>query len=60
MKPKKSHLNPFEEWTFDELVDYHAGAILKELIAGTLKSGVWIAMDQAIRWHREQMKKEKQ
>ncbi len=59
MKPTKSHLKPFDQWSFDELVDYHAGAILTELIAGKLKSGVWLAMDQAIRWHREQMKKEK-
>lgn len=41
-------MKPFEEWTFEELVDYCAGEILKGLIKGEFRDSVftsskWIA-----------------
>lgn len=51
---------PFKNWTFEELVNYCAGEILKELIAGRFKTGVFCALDLCARWNQEQeSKKEK-
>lgn len=38
---------------FDELVDWAAGHILKQLIAGKFRAGVIHAMDQSILWYKE-------
>lgn len=50
---------PFEKWTFDELVDYSAGEILKALIAGRFRTQVYLCLDMAIRWQRENLKETK-
>jgi hypothetical protein len=45
--------------TFDEFVDWAAGYILQELIAGRFRAGVRLVFDQAIRWRDEEEKREK-
>jgi hypothetical protein len=44
--------------TFKELVDFHAGQILQELIAGKLRMGVWAALEGALAWREERDKAE--
>lgn len=43
-------MKKFEKMTFEELVEYQAGKILKELLAGNFKQGVFNAMELAVRW----------
>lgn len=50
-------MKKFEDLTFRELVEAWEGEILQELIKGKFHSGVFGAMDAAIRWHVEQQKK---
>ncbi len=45
------------EWTFDELVDYAAGEILKGLIAGNFRTQVFSMLDLTCRWRVEMDKK---
>ena len=47
------------EMSWDELVDWAAGYLLQELIAGRFRSGVHMVIDQAVRWRDEQEKKSK-
>lgn len=47
-------MKTFEEMTFDELVEWAAGHILKELIKGNFHSGVWCVCDASTRWHMAQ------
>jgi hypothetical protein len=39
--------------TFDDLLDYAAGIVMKKLLAGEFRVGVYHAMDLAIRWTKE-------
>lgn len=36
--------------TFDKVVDYQAGELLKGLIAGEFRDAVWRALQHAISW----------
>lgn len=49
-------MKPFEQWTFDELVEYCEGDILKRLIKGEFHASIWSNLDLAIRWSKEQDK----
>lgn len=40
------------EFTFEELVDWAAGYLLQQLIAGKFRSGVWMICNQAILWSK--------
>ena len=42
-----------KEQTFDDFVDWAAGYILKELIAGRFCNSVFMVCDCAIRWRME-------
>jgi len=48
-----------EDMDFNQLVDWGAGVILQELIAGKLKSGVFLVLNTAINWRLIQDEKEK-
>lgn len=56
--PKKQET--YEDWDFTQLVDYAAGYILKELIAGKFRSSVYAMLDLAVRWRQAQVKKERE
>ena len=45
-----------KDMTFEELVNWAAGRILLDLIAGKFKDGVWVVCDAACKW-REASKK---
>jgi hypothetical protein len=45
--------------TFAEFVDWAAGYILQELLAGRFRPGVYMVIDQAIRWQNKELKNEK-
>ena len=49
-------MKDFEDYTYTELVDYLAGRILTELIAGNFRSGVVGAINAAFNWHDAQTK----
>ena len=51
MKPK---IKPFEQWTFQELVEYHQGRILLQLIAGRYEGAVFDAVESTVRWAQAQ------
>ena len=53
-------MKQFEDWTFDELVDYHTGKIHIDLFAGNYKIGVWSALSSAILWQQAQDSKHAQ
>lgn len=42
-------MKALKDWTFQELVDYQQGSILKHLLKGNFENGVWLACDHAIR-----------
>jgi hypothetical protein len=39
-----------DDRTFSELLDYHEGNILKHLLRGTLRDGVFLAIEDASKW----------
>jgi hypothetical protein len=39
-----------DDLSFDELVDWAAGHMLKELIAGNFRGGVWFALNVTSQW----------
>lgn len=47
----------FEDWTFQEVVEYYQGKILKELLAGNFETAVWSAVEGSMRWHKAQTEK---
>lgn len=46
------------EDTFENLVDFAAGEIMKGLIAGRFRADVWHMMNLAVRWKSVHDKKE--
>lgn len=54
--------DPFEKWSFQDLVDYNTGNILQGLIRGDLRDAVHSASNLAVRWRvaqDEEIEKEK-
>ncbi len=51
-------MKSFEDFTFDELVEYEQGQILQLLLKGEFPWAVRQACDQTIRWHTAQVEKE--
>lgn len=47
-------MKSIRDMTFEELVDWAAGYVLKGLIAGDFRSSVWFALNEAIIWRIEQ------
>lgn len=47
---------PFEQWTFDELVQYSQGQIVLAIPTGKFNQAVFNAMDLALRWKAAQEK----
>lgn len=41
------------QMTHEEFVDWAAGPILKELLRGDFRGGVWMVIDQALRRGKE-------
>ncbi len=39
-----------EEFTFEELVQYHQGLITLAIPTGKFNEAVWLAMDHALQW----------
>lgn len=48
-----------KEMTFDEFVDWAAGYLLTELIAGKFRTAVWLVCQQAIQWQPNNDRKKK-
>ena len=44
----------FEDWTWNDLQEYCEGEILKQLLAGKLKHGVWIVTNTTLSWKENQ------
>ncbi len=40
----------WDDWKFEELVEWAEGYILKELIRGHFHDGVYMMVDWAVRW----------
>ncbi len=49
-------MKEIKDMTFEELVEWAEGHILKELIKGKFHSAVYTVCDVAARWHAEQNK----
>lgn len=50
---------PREDWTFDELVDYCCMRVLEELMNGKFRNGIYTAVNVALMWYEDQLKKKK-
>jgi hypothetical protein len=46
-------MKKLDDMEFDELVDWAAGEILKSLIAGNFRTGVWTVLSAARQWRKE-------
>lgn len=44
---------PLTEYTFDELVDYATGEILKDLLVGKFRLAVYRMMNLTVTWYNE-------
>ena len=52
-------MKTIEELTFQELVEWAEGEVLKELIKGKFHDAIWRVCDVAARWHESQQPKKK-
>jgi hypothetical protein len=53
-------MKTIEELTFDELVEWAEGEVLKELIKGKFHNAIWMVCNTAAQWHEAQSKKKKE
>ena len=43
-----------EDMAYDQLVDWMAGELLKRLLSGDFRTGVWLMGEQVLRWRQYQ------